>query len=236
MFSLSTLARHSEGRRQALSVLASLIVHAGFAAYLMQAPPSSLTASRGSTGDDATAGAVTVQLVRAGFAHEQAASRPTTVEQSPTVAPAAIERGEDGSEQTHAPSPAREASDGAGAAASLQQAGNANVGSDYQRRLLAHIQPFKRYPDQANRAGVRGVVQLIFELDRQGHVLGVWVARSSGSAILDAAAVDTVRRAAPLPPIPAALPGDLTIQLPVEFEGPSSSSEVVATEGRNTLR
>lgn len=94
------------------------------------------------------------------------------------------------------------------------------LGSDYQKRLLAHIEPFRRYPDEAGEAGTRGVVQLAFQIDRSGGVKGVWIARSSGSRSLDEAAVATIHRAEPLPPIPTGLPDAMVIQLPVVFSGP----------------
>lgn len=87
---------------------------------------------------------------------------------------------------------------------------------DYQRRLMAHIESFKRYPP--GQPGAHGVVQLVFEIDRGGGVLGVWVVKSSGLGILDAAAVDTVRRAQPVPSIPQELPALLTVPLAVVFD------------------
>ncbi len=96
----------------------------------------------------------------------------------------------------------------------------AAIGSDYQRQLLAHIEPYRRYPDDAGQAGVGGVVRLAFQIDRSGGVQGVWISRSSGSASLDAAAVATVRRAEPLPAIPAGLPDTLVVELPVAFSAP----------------
>ncbi|WP_242916575.1 energy transducer TonB [Caulobacter sp. CCUG 60055] len=208
--------------------MVSLAVHGGVAAYVLHLPPASTAPPRAAAGDGEPR-AVSVQLVRAGFERGQAPSSPAT--SSAIAAPAEGQEataakpvGQDG-RRPGEEAPGQAAAPAAPeAAASTPLAGVSTISSDYQRRLLAHIQPFKRYPDEAERTGVRGVVQLVFELDRRGRLLGVWVAHSSGSPVLDAAAVDTVRRAAPLPPIPGALPDDLSVQLPVEFNGPMSRS------------
>jgi protein TonB len=41
--------------------------------------------------------------------------------------------------------------------------------------------------------------------------------RSSGSSLLDREALDTVRRAQPLPKVPADLPDPLTLTVAIEF-------------------
>lgn len=43
------------------------------------------------------------------------------------------------------------------------------------------------------------------------------IARSSGSAMLDRAALDTIRRAQPLPAISEDKPNELDLSVPVEF-------------------
>jgi periplasmic protein TonB len=94
------------------------------------------------------------------------------------------------------------------------------VASEFQKILLAHIERYRQYPDAARQRHLKGVVQVLFSMSRSGAVLGVWVKTSSGEAILDREAMDTVRRAQPLPMIPAALPDPLDILLPVAFEMP----------------
>lgn len=94
-------------------------------------------------------------------------------------------------------------------------AASAAAGSDYRARLLAHIQAFRRYPAQAVDA--RGVTQLLFMVDKDGRIVGVWVKASSGFAALDNEAVATVLRAQPMPQAPPGMPAPLTVQLPVSF-------------------
>ncbi len=92
---------------------------------------------------------------------------------------------------------------------------------DYQRRLLAHIRPYQFYPDAGRRGRLEGVVRVGFVLQRDGRVREVWVESSSGYAVLDEAAMDTVRRAQPLPLIPAILPDSMDVMLPIAFSAPA---------------
>lgn len=69
--------------------------------------------------------------------------------------------------------------------------------SQVQRKLARSL----RYPRSAN--GERGEVVVRFTVAAQGGASGVSVVRSSGNAVLDQAAMETVGRASPFPPIPA---------------------------------
>jgi periplasmic protein TonB len=90
----------------------------------------------------------------------------------------------------------------------------------FQRALLSHIAQYRHYPDQARRDRVQGKVQLVFAMQRDGMVTDVWVKASSGHDALDLAAVDTIRKAQPLPKIPSELPDQLNISVPVAFDLP----------------
>jgi protein TonB len=55
-------------------------------------------------------------------------------------------------------------------------------------------------------------------MDRKGHVLSYGIAKSSGSPELDREAQELLKRAEPLPAIPAAFARDtLDLVIPVEF-------------------
>ena len=82
----------------------------------------------------------------------------------------------------------------------------------YAQTLWRHIAACK--PPGARRAGVT-VVR--FGVDRGGGIHGLAVAQSSGSASLDAIALRSVRRAAPLPRPPAELGDDLQFSVPFSF-------------------
>ena len=106
-------------------------------------------------------------------------------------------------------------SDAPGSATS-DMAGSAAI--QYRDVLLAHIARFRRYPGEARDARVEGVVEIRFVLDRNGQVREAWVASSSGRVSLDQEALAAIRRAVPMPRIPAELPDRIDITLPVDFD------------------
>lgn len=79
-------------------------------------------------------------------------------------------------------------------------AGNAAV-SNYPGKIVGKLRRALRYPAGTDQ---RGEAQVRFTVSRSGSVNGIRIVRSSGSPVLDEAAVATVRRAAPFPEIPAA--------------------------------
>ena len=88
--------------------------------------------------------------------------------------------------------------------------------ASWQQALVARLDRFKSYPSQAN--GAEGVVTVSFRIDRKGKVVTSQVAKSSGSSVLDAAALALIKRASPFPPPPAELrDDDLSIVVPVRY-------------------
>ncbi|MGO4712920.1 TonB family protein [Bradyrhizobium sp. 2TAF24] len=84
----------------------------------------------------------------------------------------------------------------------------------FQQALLRHVARFKR-----SRPGLPpGVVETVFAMQRDGTLLGVWVQTSSGRMVLDKEAVETIRRAQPLPPIPPELPERLKVRITLDFD------------------
>ena len=62
------------------------------------------------------------------------------------------------------------------------------------------------------------IVQVVFTLARDGHVVSSGVRNSSGAPDIDKLALDMVSRAQPFPPMPDAVPEpELTFVLPVRF-------------------
>lgn len=92
------------------------------------------------------------------------------------------------------------ASSGGGGKSSA--AGNAAV-SNYPGKVAAKLRRALRYPAEAKRQKLRGVVQVSFVVSASGGVGSIRLAASSGSPVLDKAALEAVRRAAPFPAIPA---------------------------------
>jgi protein TonB len=63
-----------------------------------------------------------------------------------------------------------------------------------------------RYPEQARDDGIQGVVTVEFTIDREGTVVAVKLASSSGHSDLDEAAVSTVKARKYKPAVQAGIP------------------------------
>jgi protein TonB len=88
----------------------------------------------------------------------------------------------------------------------------------WQVQVLGHLERFKRYPRAAQRRHHEGRVKVRYAVDRQGNVLSVQLADSSGHESLDAEALAAVQHTSPLPPPPAEILGDpVTVTTPVDF-------------------
>lgn len=88
---------------------------------------------------------------------------------------------------------------------------------NWEAQLLAHLQRYRRFPARARAARQEGTVQVRFRMNRAGAVLSASVQRSSSFSTLDMAALDTLKRAQPLPAIPADRPDIVELTIPVEF-------------------
>lgn len=88
----------------------------------------------------------------------------------------------------------------------------------YLQRFRRRVQETLVYPLAARRQGLSGTVELDVLLEAAGRIRDVRVVRSSSHALLDEAAVETVRRLE-LMPFPESLPRrPLLIRLPLVFE------------------
>jgi protein TonB len=88
----------------------------------------------------------------------------------------------------------------------------------YLRHFRQRVQESLIYPLAARRQGLGGTVELHVWLEATGRVRDVQVARSSSHAVLDDAAVETIRRLGPMP-FPDSLPRrPLLIRLPLVYE------------------
>jgi periplasmic protein TonB len=88
----------------------------------------------------------------------------------------------------------------------------------FQEALLRHVGRYQRYPNAARAQHLEGKVDTQFAISRDGTLLGVWVRTSSGQPVLDREAIETIRRAQPLPPIPPELPDRLNIHVQLAFD------------------
>ena len=97
-------------------------------------------------------------------------------------------------------------------------------GGDGPRSLIdqirAAIEKAKRYPVFAKERGQKGVVLIEFSINEKGRPENIRVLKSSGFNLLDAAARDTIIRAAPFPAVKG------SIDVPIAFilnKGPSGA-------------
>jgi protein TonB len=83
----------------------------------------------------------------------------------------------------------------------------------------------KYYPEAAV-GREHGVARVFFAIDREGRLLESRIVQSSGSANLDAAALDTLKRAEPFPPPPDSLKGErIDLTIPFRFNPPPQAAD-----------
>lgn len=90
----------------------------------------------------------------------------------------------------------------------------------YEQQISAWIQKHKLYP--ADAGGKEGRVVVRMRIDRAGYVRFYALEQASGIAPLDAAAIDMVRRANPVPAVPSDYPAGNLIEflIPITFRAP----------------
>lgn len=88
----------------------------------------------------------------------------------------------------------------------------------YGSALLRWLERYREYPRTARLRRIEGVVVLRLTIERDGRLAEVTVAETSGSPILDEAALEMARRAAPLPPLPQSEAVERVVMLvPIAF-------------------
>jgi TonB family protein len=86
----------------------------------------------------------------------------------------------------------------------------------WQKKLMAHLERFKRYPSAGVPRSAR--IEVGFTLDRLGHVVSANIRQGSGDPAFDQAALSMLRRADPVPPPPPLVADDgLNFTLPVVY-------------------
>lgn len=136
---------------------------------------------------------------------------------TPAPKPPAPEGGTPGSAPTETGAMHAAATPGAEARASAPATWGAADTENFRSRLLRHIERFRGYPPEARRGAVTGIARVHFVMDHGGQVDQIWIETSSGSRLLDDAALAAVMRARPLPPPPADWPTTVSVSLPIEF-------------------
>jgi len=164
---------------------------------------------------------------------EQAAEKPADIKPPPTAEESEVKlpppRPTPPKEVERKP-PQRQASLASAPAAAAQRApravaaapGTSERHSDavpnWRSALVAQIERYKRYPEEARARGDQGVAQVAFSVDRSGGVHDARLVHSSGSSLLDRDALAWIARAQPLPPPPPELPGALiSVVVPLRY-------------------
>jgi protein TonB len=97
--------------------------------------------------------------------------------------------------------------------------GDAGTLDQYRLALIGYARRYKRYPAQAVDQGWQGRVEIHLVVGASGAIASTLVKASSGYEILDNQAMDMVKQAMPLAPIPAALRGrEFSVDIPVIFD------------------
>lgn len=136
---------------------------------------------------------------------------PKPVEPKPQVKP------EDNPPQETPPAPVAAADDKPAAPQQAAVSAPSKAEISWQSKLLSHLSKYKRYPEDARRRGFEGVNRLRFVVDANGKVLSYSLAGKSGSASLDRATLEMIRRAQPLPPPPAEMLKDGSLEIVAPF-------------------
>ncbi|WP_416057262.1 energy transducer TonB family protein [Stenotrophomonas maltophilia] len=95
------------------------------------------------------------------------------------------------------------------------QAGAAS--DQWEARLMARLQRYRYYPAAARARRQEGTAWVRVSVDRSGRLLLLRLEQSSGQPLLDEAALQTFRRAQPLPAPPDELKAPLERVVPVEY-------------------
>jgi protein TonB len=107
-------------------------------------------------------------------------------------------------------------------AATTNRAGDAaDAGTldQYRLALIGMARKYKRYPSQAMERGWTGKVEVRLVIGANGNIASALVKTSSGYDVLDNQALDMIKKAKPITPIPPALRGrEFSVDIPVIFD------------------
>ncbi len=107
---------------------------------------------------------------------------------------------------------------GAGGGGTSGKADGGKSKDRYYAELAAWLERHKRYPPQARKMRQEGIVRVRFVIDRNGKVISHRIESSSGHTALDLAASELLRRASPMPAIPASMgQSRLEIVVPIAY-------------------
>lgn len=92
---------------------------------------------------------------------------------------------------------------------------------DYYRTARSEILKYKTLPRQAFQLKLEGDVRVEIAVDRKGNVLSTRIVERSEHSLFEKQALEAVRRANPLPPLPPQIKGNLfTFTMPMQYKLP----------------
>lgn len=96
-------------------------------------------------------------------------------------------------------------SDDTSAGEIVRGSGKAGSGDPILAKILRRVNKSKYYPTAAKKNGLEGVPRVTFAIEEDGSVTSLIISSSCGERVLDDSALETIRRAAPLPYYPKAI-------------------------------
>jgi len=104
-----------------------------------------------------------------------------------------------------------------------------NTAEAWKKKIVIQLVSKREFPPGATGQG--GAAKVKFVIDRHGKLLSRELVESTGSELLDAAALRIVERAEPFPEPPAEVT-DLTFTVPIVFVKQLSSDDWVEQQGK----
>ena len=149
---------------------------------------------------------------------QEATSQPITNRPADTTAEKSSETNED-----EPPSTSQAASLAASPSGMADQATTdhgiiKSLEAEYMAALRSAIEEKKHYPKRARRLKREGDVIINFVINRNGQIKNVRIRHSSGTQLLDKAAIDAIKRVGQFKPIPAEIPrNSWALELPIRY-------------------
>lgn len=89
----------------------------------------------------------------------------------------------------------------------------------WQKRVVVHLNKFKKFPLEARRRHIQGEVQLRFRIDRNGRILASSVAGGDHKKLLDDAALQILAICGALPSPPRQISGEaIELTIPIRYK------------------
>jgi len=96
--------------------------------------------------------------------------------------------------------------------------GQVGISPNYISLLVTHLSKHKRYPREAKRRNMQGVVHINFTVSKSGVITQREIVTSSGYNLLDISTLKMLKNAQPLPSFtPDMTQEEITLKIPIEY-------------------